>query len=82
MGKPEKGRPGPVESPKALVGLGIEMAVPIVLCMYAGYRLDRWLDTNPWWFLAGAALGVTLGFYNFFRRVMPLGRDSDDGDRQ
>ena len=53
-----------------LVGLGIEMAASIVLCMYAGYRLDRWLDTKPWWFLAGALLGVVLGFYSFFRRVL------------
>jgi F0F1-type ATP synthase assembly protein I len=38
--------------------------------MYAGYRLDRWLDTKPWWFLVSALLGVALAFYNFFRRVL------------
>ena len=81
MGKPDKGRARPVGSPLALFGLGIEMAVPIVICVYAGYRLDRWLDTSPWWSLAGALLGVTLGFYSFFRRVMPFWR-GPNGDRR
>jgi len=81
VGKPDKGRPRPVGSPLALFGLGIELAVPIVICIYAGYRLDRWLDTTPWWFLVGAILGVALGFYSFFRRVLPF-RRGPDGDRR
>ena len=68
--EPEKGGPDPAGAPRALVGLGIEMAASIVLCMYAGYRMDRWLDTKPLWFLVGAILGMVLGFYNFFRRVL------------
>ena len=68
---PEQGGPGPGGSPRALVGLGFELTVPIVLCMYAGYKMDHWLDSSPWWFLVGAFLGVAVAIYNFFRRVLP-----------
>jgi F0F1-type ATP synthase assembly protein I len=63
------------------MGLGMEIAVPIVLCMYVGYRVDRWLETSPWWFLVGAFLGIAVGFYNFFRRVLPP-RRGPDGDQR
>jgi F0F1-type ATP synthase assembly protein I len=63
----------------ALVGLGFEIAVPVVLCSYLGYRADRWLDTGPWLLVTGALLGITLGFYGFFRRVSPGTRGRSGG---
>lgn len=56
-------------SPYALLGLGLEMAVPIVLLIVGGYKLDTWLDTTPWLALVGAFLGFAVAFYNLFRRV-------------
>jgi F0F1-type ATP synthase assembly protein I len=70
-----------VGSPRALLGLGFEIAVPIVVFMYAGYRMDRWLESSPWWFLVGAFLGVAVGFYSFFRRVLPP-RRGPGGERE
>lgn len=35
-----------------------------------GYFLDRWLHTGPWLLVAGAVLGVALGFYLFFRGIL------------
>jgi len=52
-----------------------------VLCMYVGYRVDRWLGTSPWLFLAGSFLGITVSFYNLFRRVMP-GKRNPNGDQR
>ena len=26
--------------------IGINMIVPVALCLFIGYKLDRWLDTN------------------------------------
>ena len=60
---------GPPRSPYALFGLGFEIAAPVVLLMYAGYRLDLWLGSEPWLTLLGALLGVVIGFANLFRRV-------------
>lgn len=77
MARPTKGGAGPVGSPRGLMGLGIELAAPIVLCMYVGYRMDRWLETAPWLFVVGSFLGITVSFYSLFRRVMPSRRDPD-----
>jgi len=53
--------------------MGLEIALPIVLFMFLGYRLDAWLGTQPWFLAGGALLGVAVGFYGFFRRVLPRG---------
>jgi ATP synthase protein I len=39
-----------------------------------GYFLDRWLKTTPWLLVAGAVLGMGLGFYLFFRALMSIGQ--------
>ena len=81
MASPQDGGKRPQVSPGRLFGLGFEIAVPVVLLMYAGYRLDRWLDSTPWWFLVGSLLGVVVGFYNFFRRVLPPRQGPKSGRR-
>jgi F0F1-type ATP synthase assembly protein I len=69
----------PPSSPRAFVGLGIEMAVSILVFMFIGYRLDVWLGSKPWLFLLGALVGVGIAFYSFFRRVLPAGPDPGQG---
>ena len=61
------------------MSLGFEMALPGVLLMFVGYRLDAWLGSAPWLFLAGAFLGIAVGFYTMFKRVGVIGRR--DGER-
>lgn len=58
-------------SPFSYLGLGFEIAIPILLGAYGGYHLDRWLGTGPWLFVVGALLGMALGFYGFFKAVQP-----------
>jgi len=55
--------------------VGFELVVPIVLLMFAGYQLDRWLESQPWFLLVGALLGMAVGFYTLFRRLLPRGED-------
>jgi len=64
----------------AYAGLGIEIAAPILLCTYLGYRADIWLGTEPWLLVVGALLGISATFYNLFRRVLPSRKGSDDGE--
>jgi ATP synthase protein I len=69
-------RPGggePPRSPYQYIGLGFEIIVPVVLFMFAGYVLDGWLGSGPWFFLVGALAGIAAGFYNLFRRILPPG---------
>ena len=60
--------------PKKLAGIGLEMVVPIVLFIYAGHRLDLWLDREPWFMVGGALIGIVVGFYNLYRAVAPPGK--------
>jgi F0F1-type ATP synthase assembly protein I len=60
-------------SPLAYLNVGFELVVPVVLFMFAGYMLDGWLGSEPWFLLVGALAGIAVGFYNLFRRFLPPG---------
>ena len=56
------------------MGLGFEIAIPVLLGVYVGYRLDLWLETSPWLLVVGAFAGLGLSFYVLFRRVLGQGK--------
>ena len=58
--------------------MGFEIAVPVILCTYVGYRADSWLGTAPWLLVVASMLGIAVAFYNLFRRVGSPPRGSDD----
>jgi F0F1-type ATP synthase assembly protein I len=74
VAKEKQGGEGWRPSPQSLVGLSFEIVVPIVLFMFVGYKADQWLGTGPWLFVAGALLGIAVGFYSFLKRVLQLSR--------
>ncbi len=45
--------------------------IPVVLLTYGGYRLDGRLGTLPLFLLLGVFLGMAVGFYSVFRRIVP-----------
>jgi F0F1-type ATP synthase assembly protein I len=53
-----------------MLGLGFDLAVPVALLGLGGHALDRWWGTAPWVMLAGLLLGMVVGFYNLWRRVV------------
>ena len=55
-----------------LVGLGMQMALTMVLFTGGGFLLDRKYDTMPWCTLAGAIAGIAMLFYYLFRLVRKL----------
>ena len=59
-------------SPLAYMGLGIELVAPILLGVFVGRWLDGRWGTKPWLLVAGAVLGLVLGFYSFLRSVLPV----------
>jgi len=69
-----EGKPPP--SAYALVNIGLEMAVPLVVLVFAGYKADGWLDTDPWLKVVGAILGLTVGLYTFYKRLLMAGGKS------
>ncbi len=72
MGGPVENEPGPSgPSPWSYVGLGMEIAVPLLVGVLLGRWLDGRLGTEPWILLAGALLGIAAGFIGFLRTVLP-----------
>ena len=43
----------------------------ILLLGGIGYALDRWLETSPWFLLAGLATGMVVGFYELVKTAWP-----------
>lgn len=47
---------------KAL-GLGVHIAMTLLVCVLLGLAIDRWLSTTPWFLI----LGVIVGLVNVFK---------------
>jgi ATP synthase protein I len=54
------------------LNLGLEFAVTLLVFIFAGHYLDKRWGTEPWIFLAGAALGILVAFYIFFKTLSKL----------
>lgn len=53
-------------------GLGITLAVVILVFLWIGITLDEWLNTSPWLTLVMTLLGFFGGFYSFFLNIQKL----------
>lgn len=49
------------------LSLGLEIAAALTIPIFAGYGLDVWLDTSPWFILAGCLVGMVNIFVLIFR---------------
>ena len=65
-----------------LMGLGWQIASTLVVFTLGGYGLDVWLETNPWFLLTGAALGMISIFYQIFKIASDLNRKEQDVERR
>ncbi|MBD3866842.1 MAG: AtpZ/AtpI family protein [Acidobacteria bacterium] len=61
-------------SPLALAGMGLELAITVILVAACGYWLDRLWGTKPWLSVLGAALGMTVAMVNLVRKARPGGK--------
>ena len=51
-----------------------QLVVSVGLWVLVGYFLDKWLHTAPWLLVAGSVLGMTIGFYLFFKSIAAIGK--------
>ncbi|MBS4027107.1 MAG: AtpZ/AtpI family protein [Ignavibacteriales bacterium] len=56
------------------VGLGIQLALAVIVFYFVGKWVDDKYQTTPWFSLVGILLGSTGGFISFFRKVMEKNR--------
>jgi len=71
-------RPGG-PSPFQFVGLGVELAAPLLIGVFGGQWLDRRFGTSPWLLLVGAILGGATGMFSLYRRIKPPGGNGSGG---
>jgi ATP synthase protein I len=51
----------------ALSTVGFSFVLAIVIAVWVGWMLDRWLGTSPWLFLLFFVLGLAAGVLNVYR---------------
>jgi ATP synthase protein I len=51
----------------ALSTVGISFVLAIVLGVWVGWLLDKWLGTTPWMFFLFFILGLAAGILNVYR---------------
>lgn len=56
-----------VQKSSHIIGAVFSLASAIVVCLVAGWGLDRWLKTGPWLLVAGIIVGAIVGFYQLIR---------------
>jgi F0F1-type ATP synthase assembly protein I len=65
------------ESPEQSIGkgykylaMGLRFAGGIVVFLFGGLLVDRWLHTTPVFLVAGTVIGALLGFLSVYRELM------------
>ena len=52
------------------LGLGLQLAVTVIVMVFLGIWLDKKFDTNPWLTIICSLLGISAGLYNFIKTVL------------
>lgn len=58
-------------------GIGVQLALAIVLFLFVGQWLDRRLGTAPVFLIIGVFAGAAGGFYSMYRKLMAAQRRGD-----
>ncbi len=61
----------------AYSSIGIQLALFVFVFVFGGYKLDKYLNSSPWFLLLGAFLGIGSGLYSLFKSIKQL--DDMDG---
>jgi len=67
--KPDPGGQREIGDGYRYVALGITFGLGIVLFMGAGFLLDGWLGTTPWFTMTGTLVGSALSFLNVYAKL-------------
>jgi len=67
--KPDPGGQREIGDGYRYVALGITFGLGIVLFMGAGYGLDSWWKTTPWFTMAGTLVGSALSCVNVYAKL-------------
>jgi F0F1-type ATP synthase assembly protein I len=60
------------------MGLGFQLAGAMLIYIFGGYLLDLWLDTSPWFLLAGSVVGMIAFFFQIYRLTIRLSKPKSE----
>jgi ATP synthase protein I len=63
-----------------LSSIGLMLPSSIIVGLFFGYVLDRWLGTGPWLLLVLTVLGVVSGLLSLFRALKKYDQDRSPDD--
>jgi ATP synthase protein I len=63
-----------------LSSIGLMLPSSIIVGLFFGYFLDRWLGTGPWLLLVFTVLGVVSGLLSLFRALKKYDQDRSPDD--
>lgn len=63
-----------------LSSIGLMLPSSIIVGLFFGYFLDRWLGTGPWLLLIFTVLGVVSGLLSLFRALKKYDQDRSPDD--
>lgn len=52
-----------------MLAAGTQLMVTVALGVFVGRWVDAKFQTDPWFMLAGAILGISVGLYNLIREA-------------
>jgi len=61
-----------------VTSLGMTLPSAIIVGLFLGYWLDKWLGTAPWMLVVWTLLGVASGLISLVRGIARYSRDEDD----
>jgi ATP synthase protein I len=65
-----------LQSSSSFLTIGVQLAGSMLVYIFIGYFLDRWLETEPWFLIAGSVVGMVAFFYQLYKLVKRLEADS------
>jgi F0F1-type ATP synthase assembly protein I len=81
MGKKKKYKGSVYQSLAVITQFGINMLVPIFLCSFVGFFIDRKFGTG-FWFVLLFFVGALAGFRNIYILAKKIYEGDKDGDKQ
>ena len=75
MEEPKSKKSGVFTALAVTTTIGTELAITVLLGFYGGRALDNWLDTEPWFLVAGVLAGVALGILGIVKTMQQFFKD-------
>jgi len=56
------------------ITIGMQLAITILIFVFAGYRLDLYYEKSPLFLAFGTFIGMSIGFYHLYKELLDMGK--------